>query len=131
MAKKDNKVLLIVGLAVVAGAVLLVTSKPTAGLPAPVAPPGTIPPPPVQSSGGLASWLTGAQSIVNSIFGKSSTPTFAPVGIQPVTSGPPASPAGGITWINPTAPSIPINMPSGGDSSADEAGSTWWDDVFA
>jgi hypothetical protein len=112
MAK--NKTGLVIGLAVAAGAAFLLLKRPaapgtTTTATAPSYPGGTTPAPAPNTTAGLINSLI---SLGKSIFGGSaSDPSFAPVSLAPTSSGA-GSPAGGINYINPTAPTLAITAPA-------------------
>ncbi len=129
MAKKNNKALLVVGLAAAGVGLYLLTRKPatTTTTTATVLPPAN---PATSSSNTLASILTAGASIVKSIFGSSGTyAPLAPVNLAP-TAGPVNSPAAGINYINPSAPNIFLPPAPSGDTAGGGDTGDWNYDIF-
>jgi hypothetical protein len=137
MAK--NKTGLYIGLGLLgAGVLYLVTRKPAmTTTTAPRLMPGS-----TSTPSNVITQATSLVSTLSRFFGGGSSnaapgtaAAFAPVSLAPTggvnnTTMDSVSPAGGINYINPSAPSIPMTAPAASDSSVNTDGSVDTTDIF-
>lgn len=125
MAKKHNKALLAVGLVAAGVGIYLLTRKPsttTTTTPTPYPYPYPVGTNTASGSGStLSTLLSLGLSAAKGLFGSSSSPAFAPVGLASTDTSY-TSPAAGINYINPSAPNIFLPPASSDPTAGDFSG---------